>query len=81
MSSAFDLLYKLPRDPARERRLTDDVAAHGGRLNHADETAIEHISNTICLTYEFDDLSTAERCADALREHGEHIEGPYEYGG
>jgi hypothetical protein len=81
MSSAFDLLYKLPRDPARERRLTDEVSAHGGRLDYADETAIEHVSSTVCLTYEFDHLSAAERCAAALRGRGEHVERPYEYGG
>jgi hypothetical protein len=80
MSSAFDLLYKLPRDPARERRLTDAVSGHGGRLDHVDETAI-NVSTTVCLTYEFDDLPAAERCAVALRGQGEHVEGPYEYGG
>jgi len=65
MSVAFDLLYKLPRDPTRERRVTSEVLAHGGRLDRTDETAIEN----------------AEQCAVVLRGHGEHVEGPYEYGG
>ncbi len=34
----------------------------------------------VCLTYEFDDLDLAEVAAGSLRQQGEYIEGPVDYG-
>lgn len=80
MAWAFDMYYKLPRDAAREQRFAHEVSSHAGRLDHADVTAIEGVSATVCLTYEFDDPSAAEVCAAFMRSRGEHVEGPYDYG-
>jgi hypothetical protein len=34
----------------------------------------------VCLTFEFDDRTQAELAANALRQEGEHVEGPVDYG-
>ena len=34
----------------------------------------------VCLTYEFDDFELAAKAADTLRQLGEQVEGPVDYG-
>jgi hypothetical protein len=79
MSFMFEVFYKPPANPAKEAKVTDQVAALGGRLDYR-EDADDHGLGGICLTYEFDDLEIARRAADALRQLGEHVEGPVNYG-
>jgi hypothetical protein len=77
MSFMFEVYYKPPADRAKETVLTDRVTALGGRLDYR-EDATEVTG--ICLTFEFDSPDSAQRAADALRELGEHVEGPMDYG-
>ena len=35
---------------------------------------------SVCLTYEFDNLEQAEVAAELLRQLGEYVEGPVDYG-
>lgn len=79
MSFMFEVFYKPPANPAKEATVTDRVAALGGRLDFR-EDADEHGLGGVCLTYEFDDLEKAKKAADALRQVGEHVEGPVDYG-
>jgi hypothetical protein len=34
----------------------------------------------MCLTFEFEDWPRAQSAAAVLRQYGEHVEGPQEYG-
>lgn len=77
MAFMFEVYYKPPMNPAKESALTQRVAALGGRLDFR-EQAGELVG--VCLTYEFDDLGNATKAADALRQLGEHVEGPADYG-
>jgi hypothetical protein len=77
MSFMFEVYYKPPRNRAKESALTERVTALGGRLDFHEE-ADEHVG--VCLSYEFDDLESATKAADALRQLGEHVEGPADYG-
>ena len=79
MSFMFEVYCKPPADPTREASVTQRVAALGGRLDYR-EGAEGAGSGGVCLTYEFDDLNTAVKAADALRQIGEHVEGPVDYG-
>ena len=79
MSFMFEVYYKPPANPAKETALTRQIAALGGRLDYR-EDAKEQAPGGICLTYEFDDLELARRAAEKLREQGEHLEGPVDYG-
>jgi hypothetical protein len=76
MSVMFEVWYKRPSNPAKESSLTGRVAAFGGRLDYREE-ATEH--SGVCLTYEFDNWEKANEAADALRQLGEHVEGPMDY--
>ena len=51
----------------------------GGHLTYRKEPDSPGMGS-ICLTYEFGDYAIAERAAESLRSHGEHIEGPADYG-
>ena len=62
----------------KEAALANQVAALGGRLDYREELC--NGADSICLTYEFDDLRSARLAADRLREQGEHVEGPGGYG-
>jgi len=73
----FEIYYKPPTNPAKESALTERVAALGGRLDFREE-ADENVG--ICLTYEFADWESAAKAADVLRQLGEHVVGPADYG-
>lgn len=77
MSVMFEVYYGGSADPAKEAILSDRVAALGGRLDHREDATG---ATGIVLTYEFDSWDMAQRAASALRQLGEHVEGPMEYG-
>lgn len=79
MSCMFEVYYRPPADPAREAVLTECVARLGGRLDFR-ETPDDGDAGGVCLTFEFDDPERARQAADSLRERGEHVEGPVDYG-
>ena len=55
------------------------MAALGGRLDYR-ETPQSDANGSICLKFEFGRRDEAEAAARALREQGEHVEGPQDYG-
>ena len=77
MSYMFEVYYRPPTDERKEAALTNRVASLGGRLDYREDA--EGLVG-VCLTYEFDDYDMATKAADALRELGEHVEGPMDYG-
>jgi hypothetical protein len=79
MSFMFEVYYKPPTDPAKEAAITNRVTALGGRLDFREAPAERGLGG-VCLTYEFDDLERASKAADVLRQLGEHVEGPVDYG-
>jgi hypothetical protein len=79
MSFMFEVYYKPPSDPKKEAAVTNRVALLGGRLDYR-EDAKENGLGGVCLTFEFDDLERATKAADLLRQVGEHVEGPVDYG-
>jgi hypothetical protein len=76
MTWAFDVYYIPPANSPREEMLTQRVKTFGGRFDFREEP----MGAGICLTYEFDDERKAEHAATMLRQQGEHVEGPYDYG-
>lgn len=79
MSYIFEIYYGSPEDLKRESDLTIAVGQLGGRLTYR-EVPANHGEGPCVLTYEFDDLSKANHAADAIRQRGEHVEGPVDYG-
>jgi hypothetical protein len=79
MSLMLEVHYRSPADPLRERSLTTLVTQLGGRLDYR-EDPVAIASSAVILTYEFDERERAENAANALREQGEHVEGPADYG-
>jgi hypothetical protein len=79
MSFMFEVYYRPPPDPHKEAALTGRVARLGGRLSYR-EIPGEDGTGGVCLTYEFEDPGQAEAAAQVLREQGEHVEGPVDYG-
>jgi hypothetical protein len=79
MSYMFEVYYPPPADPAKEEAVTKRVAALGGRLDFR-EDAGDPGRCGICLTYDFDSFDAAAKAANLLRQSGEHVEGPVEYG-
>ena len=80
MSVMFEVYYKPPPDEEREAKITGFVLKKGVRLDYR-ETPPDTETGSICLTYDFDDHHAAEAAASLLREQGEHVEGPMDYGG
>lgn len=60
MSYMFELHYNLPHDPKEEGALMEQVTKLGGHLDYR-EDAGENVG--VCLTFEFDDRSQAEKAA------------------
>lgn len=79
MSFMFEVYYRPPADPQKETALTARIASLGGRLSYR-EAPEEPGQGGVCLTYEFEDSSQADTAARVLREQGEHVEGPVDYG-
>jgi hypothetical protein len=79
MSFMLEVYYRPPADPRKEAALTARVAGFGGRLSYR-EAPEGDAKGSVCLTYEFDVHGQAEAAAQALREQGEHVEGPADYG-
>lgn len=79
MSFMFEVYYRPPADPQKEAVLTTRVSGLGGRLSYR-ESPNGGGGGGVCLTYEFDDYNQAAVAARVLREQGEHVEGPVEYG-
>ena len=79
MSYMFEVYYKAPPDPRKEAELTVQISRLGGHLTFQ-EHPDEYGSASACLTYEFDDRFLAETAAESLRQQGEHVEGPVDYG-
>ncbi len=80
MSFMFEVLYHAPPDAQKEAQITAVAHMKGGQLTHRDEPSVDDISQAVCLTYEFPDLALAEAAASTLRQSGEHVEGPMDYG-
>ena len=79
MSYMFEVYYKAPPDPIKEEELKLQISKLGGHLTFQ-EYPHEYGSSRVCLTCEFDDLSLAETVAESLRQQGEYVEGPVDYG-
>lgn len=80
MSYAFELYYAGPEDEAHNQRLLTSVQPFGGRLTFREPAESQTHSDATCLTFEFANHHDADAAAKALRELGQHIEGPFEYG-
>ena len=80
MSYMFEVYYKPPADRKKEAVVTNRVASLGGRLDYREEDSEERGMAGVCLTFEFDDLEKAAKAAEVLRQNGEHVEGPVDYG-
>jgi hypothetical protein len=79
MSFMFEVYYRPPTNPTKEQALTTRVASLGGRLDYREDAGESGLSG-VCLTYEFDDFEMARTAAERLRQLGEHVEGPVDYG-
>jgi len=78
MSYIFEVYYRPPRNLAREKQMTDQVAQLGGRLDCWEDA---NGFTGICLTFEFEDEAEAQVAVAALRQQGEQIStGPRTYG-
>ncbi len=79
MSFMCEVYYKAPPDPKKEAAMTQRVAGLGGRLSFREDPN-EKGMGSVCLTFEFDSLAVATAAAEMLRQQGEHVEGPVDYG-
>ncbi len=79
MSYALEVYYRPPADPNKETALLVCIAELGGRLDYREEPNGKP-RESICLTYEFDDFDQAAAAAECLRQRGEYVEGPQDYG-
>ena len=78
MSVMFEVYYSPPADRKKEADLAARISKLGGRLSYREDG--EKGRTGICLTFEFDDPVKAEAAAQVVREQGEHVEGPVDYG-
>jgi hypothetical protein len=81
MNAMFEVLYRRPRDLDRERKISAIVALHGGRLDHFEETDMPAVSQTITLTFVFQNKTEAEIAASKLFSSGHHVEEVCDYPG
>jgi len=80
MSFMFEVYYREPTDPSREDRLSALLVPFGGRLTFREEPTAHSVSRAVVLTYEFDDLQSAEKAAKTLQGSGERVDGSMDYG-
>lgn len=79
MSFMFEVIYRAPTDPQKEKHIDTVISGHGGTLDCREEPE-PHGPNSVVLTYEFRDYDQAFAAATKLRELGLKIDGPYDYG-
>jgi hypothetical protein len=79
MSFMFEVYYKAPADPRKEADLVQRVAGLGGRLDYRKVPENEG-NGSICMTFDFERRDDAEAAARLLRQQGEYVEGPVDYG-
>ncbi len=77
MSYMFEVYYRPPADPSKESTLAERVLSFGGRLDYREAPGVGEPGG-VCLTFEFEDWGRA--ASEALRQQGEHVEGPADYG-
>jgi hypothetical protein len=80
MSIMIEVLYHSPHDLEKETRIATALKALGGHLTCREEPGTDSWAQAICLTYEFAERHSAEAGANQLRNLGEHVEGPMDYG-
>jgi hypothetical protein len=78
MSFMFDVYYQSPADPVKEEKITEMISRFGGSLSFRERQDHE-MTESVCLTYEFDELRTAAEAAVSVRQREEHVEGPVGY--
>lgn len=78
MSYLLEVYYRPPADRGREEAISERVTRLGGRLDYRESA--NGGAAAVCLSYEFDDRRRAEEAAASLRNDGEHVEGPADYG-
>ncbi len=79
MSYMFEVYYKAPVDSGKESRLAEIVSHMGGALTYREAPPATG-SESVCLTFEFTEFASAQSAAVSLRNRGEHVEGPVDYG-
>ena len=79
MSYMFEVYYRPPADPSKELTLAERVSSFGGRLDYREAPGVGE-QGGVCLTFEFEDWGRAQAAAKALRQQGEQVEGPADYG-
>ena len=78
MSFMFEVYYPAPRDKEREDRIKTAVCEFDGTLTFQEESWVSQCPS-ICLTFEFETLESAEAAIVRLQLLGEYVEGPYDY--
>jgi hypothetical protein len=78
MAFMLEVYYRPPADLHKEKALRTQLASLGGRLSYRE--APETGEGGVCLTCEFEDRRGAVDAAQTLRQQGEHVEGPVDYG-
>lgn len=76
MSVMIEIYYRKPDDPKRELKIMSCVSDCDGKVTYREDDSVE----SICLTAEFASWEMAQAACVKLRESGEHVEGPTEYG-
>ena len=77
MSFMFEIFYNLHRCGEGKQLVTREVTAAGGQKLITEKSQQGAPGG---LTFEFDEMDCAQRAAAKLREQGEYIEGPVDYG-
>ena len=79
MSVMIEVRYRRPVDEQREIGIVNRSKQFGGVVT-CRELPDKLLSEAICLTIEFSDYTSAKSAADSLRDAGENIDGPMDYG-
>jgi hypothetical protein len=72
----IEVYYKKPIDLAREGSITTHISNFGGEVTFREDDS----RDSVCLTAEFGNWESAHGAASRLRDSGEHVEGPMDYG-